>query len=243
MKRYQILFFLLFFCASASYSQQVSAPSIQTSFQNFISTESGNVYRGSSLPVFMIKENTKGNRYLFEKWVKGSVTNDQNVRFLDPNVLYNYDKVGRKLLVLLDSSTVVEINSSDVSKFTVSDDERTYTFQRLQNSTDLNYYEPVVENEKGYSLFKLLITKFKAADYQTNGLIQSGNKYDEYVDTEDFYLLTPKKEMIKLVLKEKSIKSVLNGDPKVESFFSAHKKGKIDENLLKQLVDALNAGS
>jgi hypothetical protein len=242
--KYTINLFVVLFLlnGSPSYAQQVSAPSIQTSFQNFISSESGNVYTGSSLPVFLIRENTKGNRYLFEKWVKGSVTNAENVKFVDPNVRYNYDKVARKLLVLLDSSSIVEINSSDVLNFTIADDSETYTFERLRNSTDLNYYEPIEKNEKGYSLYKLLFTKFKLADYQTNGLIQSGNKYDEYVDTEEFFVLTPKKEMIKLTMKEKSIKAALNDDPKVDSFFSSHKKAKINESLLKELVESLNAG-
>lgn len=74
---------------------QVSAPSIQTAFQNFLNAESGRLYTGSSLPVFLIKENTKGNRYLFDQWVNGSVTNTQGEVYKGSNALFNYDKLGK----------------------------------------------------------------------------------------------------------------------------------------------------
>jgi len=224
---------------------QVSAPSIEAAFQNYLRVEGGsNLYRGSSLPTFLIKEDTRGNRYLFEKWVNGSVTGSDGVVYNFSKFSYNYDKVDGKLFMLMDSTTVMELSSKDIAGFTLKEEDREYHFERLKNSTDLNFYQPVYKDEKGFSLYKLLVTKLVKANYQTNGMIESGNKYDEYVDSEQYFIFSSKGELMKIEFKKKSIEKVLeNESSKVEAFFNDHKNDKVDETFVTSLLQSLNSKS
>lgn len=221
---------------------QVSAPSVETSFQNYIRGGGENM---NEMPSFLIKEDTKGNRYLFEKWVSGAVTGTDGVVYNSSKFSFNYDKVGKKLFMQMDSSkTVMELSSKDIAGFSLKEDDKEYHFERLKNSIDLNFYQPVYKEEKGFSLYKLLATKFVKADYQTNGITESGNKFDEYVDEEQYFILSPKGELIKIEFKKKSIEKALeNESSKVDAFFSDHKKDKVDEEFVKGLLQSLNAKS
>jgi hypothetical protein len=220
---------------------QVSAPSIETAFQNYLHAESGHVYTGSTLPVFLMKEDTKGNRYLYEKWVRGSVLGVDGVVYNSSKYLFNYDKLGQKLFMLLDSNRVLMLNSGDIAGFILQDDTSQYHFERLKNSTDLNFYQTLYKEEKGYSFYKLLKTKFVKADYYTNGLIESGKKYDEYVDEEQFFILSAKQELSRIDFKKKSLEKVLGRDAsKLQIFFDQHKGEKVNEEFVKSLVQFLN---
>lgn len=144
-------------------------------------------------------------------------------------------------MVWLDSTTVIELNSEDIGAFTISNNDTIYHFERLKNSTDLNFYQALYKNEKGFSLYKLLATKFVKADYQTNGLFESGKKYDEYIDTQEYFILSPKGELTKISFRKKSIQKALeNESSKVERFFSQHKNDNVDETLVKNLIESLN---
>jgi len=238
--KFSLLVIAFFLMASQGHSQ-VSGPSIETSFQNYIRSSSGNVNTGSVLPSFLIKQDTKGNRYLYETWVDGSVTGVNGVVYNSPKYRYNYDKINKKLFMLLDTTTIVELSSEDIGGFNLKTDGQVSVFERLKNSTDLNFYQAVYKNDKGYSLYKLLTTKFKKADYQTNGIIESGNKYDEYIDEQVYFVLSPKQELIKISFKKKNIEKVLeNESAKVSTFFSQHKNETLDENLVKELLRYLN---
>ena len=243
MKQTVLIASLLFF--GCKLFSQVSAPSVETAFQNYLRAESGSVYTGSALPTFLVKEDTKGNRYLFEKWVSGSVTGTDGVVYNSSKFSFNYDKVGKKLFMLIDSSnTVMELSSKDIAGFSLKEDDQEYHFERMKNSTDLNFYQPIYKDEKGFSLYKLLLTKYVKADYQTNGITESGNKYDEYVDDEQYFILSSKGELIKIEFKKRSLEKVLeNESSKVEIFFNDHKKDKVDEAFVKSLLQTLNSKS
>ena len=242
MKTRFIFFVTVFFIAHFQTYSQVSGPSIETSFQNYLRSSSGNINTGSVLPSFMIKENTRGNRYLYENWVDGSVTGVNGVVYESPKFKYNYDKISRKLFLRMDTTTVIELSSGDIAGFNLKSDGKVLVFERLKNSTDLNFYQPVYKNEKGYSLYKLLTTKFNRADYQSNGIVESGNKYDEYVDTKEYFILSAKGEMTKIVFKKKAIEKALEKEsPKVQAFFSSHKSDTVDETFVKNLLESLNS--
>ena len=122
---------------------QVSGASVETSFQNYIRSSSGSVNTGSVLPNFLIKQDTKGNRYLYENWVEGSVTGVNGVVYNPPKYRYNYDKINRKLFMLLDTTTIVELSSEDIAGFSLKTNGQVMVFERLKNSTDLNFYQEI----------------------------------------------------------------------------------------------------
>ncbi|MGE5519321.1 MAG: hypothetical protein ACM3VS_05275 [Candidatus Dadabacteria bacterium] len=236
---------VLTFAFTSASAQQVNASSVETSFKNFLSAGSSRISSGGALPVFLVKENTKGNRYLFDKWVNGWVVGTQNVTYKAPNTQFNYDKMTEKLLVLVDGTTVIELNTADILSFTIGEGESQHTFVRLKNSTDEHFYEQVTSNNKGYALYKQLITKLKKADYETNGIFESGNKFDEYKDEYQYFVVTPKQELLKITaFKEKVIKNALGNEAKkVDTFISSHKGQKIDEQYVKGLIEYVNSES
>jgi hypothetical protein len=241
MKPKSILFTAFISLTISKAFSQVSAPSMETAFQNYIRSSQGSVGNASVLPSFRIKEDTKGNRYLYDKWVSGSVTGVDGVVYNSPNFHYNYDKISQKLFMLLDSNKVLELSSGNIAGFNLKGDTNEYQFERLKNSTDLNFYQPVYKNEKGYSLYKLLVTKFKRADYQTNGIIESGNKYDEYVDEVEYFIASPKQEISKITFKKKNLEKALERESaKVDTFFSLN-RAKVDEDFVTKLLQSINA--
>lgn len=236
-----IAFGVLILLASSNIFSQVSPPSIETAFKNYLQAESGHVYTGSGLPVFLIKEDTKGNRYLYEKWVRGSVVGVDGVVYNSSKYLFNYDKVAQKLLMLLDSNKMLTLNSGDISGFTLQDDTSQYHFERIKNSTDLDFYQPLYKDEKGYSFYKLVKTKFMKADYQSNGIVESGRKYDEYVDEAQFFILSAKQELSRIDFKKKSLEKVFDQEAsKLQLFFDQHKGEKVNEEFVSSLVQFIN---
>jgi hypothetical protein len=136
----------------------------------------------------------------------------------------------------------MELSSKEIAGFSLKDDTTEYHFERLKNSTDLNFYQPVYKDEKGYSLYKLLSTKLVQADYQTNGITETGNKYDEFVDEQQYFILSSKGELMKIEFKKKSIEKILENEAaKVEAFFNDHKRDKIDETLVTALLKSINS--
>ena len=241
MKTKFILSTALFAVTSSIAYSQTSAPSIETSFQNYIRYSAGSVNSGSVLPNFVIKENTRGNRYLYENWVDGFVIGTDGNTYNSPRFKYNNDKISRKLFMLYDSATIIQLSSGDIAAFTLKSPESDLSFERLKNSTDQNFYQALYKGDKGYALYKLLTTKFSKADYETNGIIESGKKYDEYVDTEEYYILSPKQGLTKITFKKKAIDKALETDyNKVQAFYGQHKSDVVDQEFVKQLLQYLN---
>ena len=143
--------------------------------------------------------------------------------------------------MLMDSATVIELSSGAIAGFSLKADGRVQVFERLKNSSDLNFYQPVYKDDKGYSLYKLLTTKFKKADYQSNGIIESGNKYDEYTDQLEYFIVSPKQELVKITFKKKALEKALeNESSKVDGFFNQHKGDEVNEDFVKKLLQFLN---
>src|SRR5262249_11457199 len=94
----------------------------------------------------------------------------------------------------------------------------------------------------GYGLYKLTKTTFKKADFHTDGMVESGNNYDEFADDVSYYILAPgATTATKIELKKKSIKEVLAGaKQKTDDYLSAHRGEDINEDFLTGLVGSLN---
>jgi hypothetical protein len=93
-----------------------------------------------------------------------------------------------------------------------------------------------------YSLCKKIKTHFEKSDYKSTGMIETGNKYDEFVDEKEYEVFNKRdKQFQKISLKKNSINDVLFKDaPLVKKYFSDHKEDEIDEVFLKGLIDFIN---
>ena len=218
------------------------ANTLQNDFANFAKSDNSLAFTAGLVPTFTTKEETVGSRYLFTKWVNGSVVNSHDSVFAKPSLLFNYDKVSKKLLLTENKSTAIEVFLDQIKSFTLKDDNKEYDFERVPVINSSDFFRALVKNESKYSLYGLMQTKFIKANYSTNGISESGNKFDEYKDEVTYYIVLPGgKEFKKVELKKKSIKQTLNADAaKVNDYFSAHEQDAVNEDFLVNLVKNLN---
>ena len=244
MKKHAVVVVLLLLYGMGAFAQAGDRDqSIQNDLQNYVNAESSRNYSGSFLPVFNNKENTVGSRYLFGRWVHGKVINTSNEQINDDTYVFNYDKINRKLLATQDNKTVLEINDEDLQSFTLVYDEITVVFERVPLINKTDFFVPLVESEKGYSLYKKLQTRFQKANFTTNGLIQSGKNYDEYVDESEYYIVLPgNHEVRKVGLTRKSLKEIFKQDmTRLRRYYTEHSGEAFDENYVAGLVNFLNS--
>lgn len=199
-------------------------------------------YTGSLLPVFTHKEETKGSRYLLGEWAKGSVVNADNSTFNNPAYLYNYDKMEGRLLMTGDKQTAIEVNKAQIKSFTIYVDKDNLLEYESVPSVDNNHFAEVISAGKKYKIYKLTKTKFVKANYHTDGMVSSGNPYDEYVDENSYFVLNIQSSKIqKFGLKKKSVKEAFASEgEKTDKFFSENNSEAINDTFLKSLGDYLN---
>lgn len=205
---------------------------------------SNTIYFGGGIPVFSAVKETRGSKYLLEDWGKGSVVMMNGDHLNTSALLFNYDKISKALLITADKKILIEVNKDSMQAFSITNaDGEEYKYQRVAAINPNNFYQPLVANAEKYSAFKLPQTKFVKSDYHSNGLVETGTPYDEYVDTYEYYIVMPGgKTFQKLAdLKSKSIKAALATDAaKVDTYFSQHKREDVNEVFLTGLVSFLN---
>lgn len=201
-------------------------------------------YRMSALPAFTIKEDTKGNRYLLaNRWGQGVVVTRADSLVDNKALLFNFDKIQQKLYTTKDLNTIIELDQKEIKAFAIKDGDSLMIFDRVAAIDSQRYFIVVVPAVAGkYSFYRDIRTRFIKSDYHSDGMTESGNPYDEYVDNNSYYVVLPggvkarrlemKKKYIKEILPEESIR--------VNQFFDKHRYDAIDETLLKQLITYLN---
>lgn len=245
MKKFNSCCFVFLFYSVNIFSQNnVKDQSIQNDFQNYQNTESSRNYTGSYLTVFKNKEGTVGSRYLFNSWVNGKVT-DKNDKEINTNgYSFNYDKIAGKLLATPDKKTIIEIDDTAINSYSFFGPAgEQILFKKIKNIDPAKFLIVLAEGSGNTcSLYKSLKTEFVKASFTSNGIIQSGNKYDEYVDKYEYYIMfSNSKTFTKVELKERSIKKVLaNNEEKVKAFFASHNEDEMNESLLVKLISYLN---
>lgn len=182
-----------------------------------------------------------GSRFIFNKWVPGYIIKSDGSIAQNQNFLFNYDKMQGDLYYN-ENGKVTTNDKSVVKGFVlISPQDQFVAFELIPGiSNDL--YAIVLSSGPKYRLYKLIKTKYIPADYKTDGLASSGNKYDEYADDNTYYVMNVKTSAIQpLQLRKKSIKEAfaVEGD-KLNSFMTAHSGDKIDDDYLKALGNALN---
>ena len=223
-------------------NETITQKQVYNSVQDFGKAEASRLYQGSALTVFHQKEETQGSRYLFNWWVNGTML-DTNLTVINTaDFSFNYDKVGKKLLATRDKNTIIEINDMAINSFILKTDTSIAKFEKIPAISKKEFLIELVKDEVRYSLYKSMKTTFQKADYSNNGLIESGKKYDEFVDEFEYYIIFPGGNQFKKVeLKKKSIREALsNEEVKVKQYFSKSETGVINELFLKELILFLN---
>ncbi|MER3497874.1 MAG: hypothetical protein C4308_04195 [Chitinophagaceae bacterium] len=231
---------LLILTSVAFYSYSQNSLSIAGDFQTFSSGLQGGVM-SSSVTSFKKKGDVVGSQFLFTDWVKGMITANSGIQFSDG--LFNFDKMGQKLFVLVSDSGKTNsfaIDKSQVKSVTLTDGNKSYTFERIPSLNKDQLYILLAKGPK-YSLYASVKTTFIASDYSTNGIVSSGNMYDEYKDEYSYNIVLADGSVHEISLKRKAIKTFFAADKvKLEEFLKTHDDSSIDEKFLSLLVVYLN---
>jgi hypothetical protein len=207
------------------------------------SSPNGTVYTGAAIPVFNHKEDTKGTRYLFEKWVSGTVIDSGGNTFHASSFVYNYDKVTRNLLLTQDMNQVVEVDKAIVRAFTLKADGNEYSFEKVDVIDKSGCLQVLVKKEGKYALYKYVKAKFVKSDYHTDGMVESGNPYDEYVDESRYFILYPDGTTFhELPMRMKPLRELLSSEAggKAAAYLKEHRYDFVKPELLVGLISAMN---
>jgi len=196
---------------------------------------------GVMLPVIEHKEETRGSRYLLNRFAKGLIVDHQDHVINDPGMLLNYDKIDGQLMIAKDGKNYLEVDKEKVAAFALKTEDSSYVFLNVPILSKENYFLLIANGTK-YSAYKSVRTKFVKSNYTSNGLVETGNNYDEYVDKQTYYWVDQKNEKAGIFeLKKKSIKEAFASEAaKVDAYFSLHKHEDVDENFVKNLISYLN---
>ncbi len=211
------------------------------SYHVVTTASSSNIYQGSAIPSFHTKEDTKGSIYLFKTWMKGMVANpNDSIIVDDPQNFYNVNKSTGELTMTRDFASGLSVNKNNVKFFILYDTNKvTHRFLKVPVIDNSSFCEAIAFGDN-YDIFKLTTTKFVKSDYHSDGIASSGNNYDEYVDTENYYLLNVSDgTATKFELKKKSLKQIFTM-PKATEYFAAHKSDDLNDQFLKGLGDNIN---
>ena len=223
--------------------QTVNSQLVQGNLQEF-SSSMGAHFSHSGIAAFSLKEETKGSRYLFTGgWARGKVVTMSNSLTDNPHLSFNYDKMNHNLFITEDMRKVLEVEKEQVRAFDLRIDGKEYNFKRI-SAIDSNQFVQVLSEEPGkYAFYKLTKTRFVKSNYHSDGMVESGNPYDEYVDEYYYFLVPPDGKSYKLitVLKTKALKELLRSDnPRAMAYISQHKYDPVDEPFLLGMVEYIN---
>ena len=227
-----------FLICTKTFSQNGLA-NVNGSFGDFGQYSMHPLTSGYSINSFNTIDNTRGRRYLFDEWVRGSVVNKAGKLINSEEYYFNFDKVNNNLLVTKDKKEIIEVNKESIKEIQLLEKDVEYDLVKEEKITPFRFVEILVKNEN-VSVYKTINTRLVKANFTTNGLTESGNPYDEYVDAPT-YFIGYKGEFRPVSLKFSSMKKSLPEESKkVKQFYADHLNDEVDEVYLKNLVIFLN---
>lgn len=199
--------------------------------KRMLETQSGN----SQIAVAgFTHEPTRGSPYLFVNWVHGLAISTGDSLLYTINSLYNYDKITGNLVFTTDGNNIMKVNNQGIKYFSLFNGELyPHVFENAPEISNKSFVEVLVSTPK-YKVYKQTDTKLMRADFHTDGVIESGHKYDEYVDAPHYYFVKlPGGKARQFSLKKKSIKELFGGD--ADKFIESQSPADIDDNYLRRL--------
>jgi hypothetical protein len=231
------LWLCIIFCISFCFGKVVAQEPAEPKLPSFLDRNP------ELLPHFFEKEKVVGSPYLAKSWAQGYIELINNHRIPEPDqeMLFNYDKM-QNLIYVIDNNYKLRTYPIDsVRSFELQENNMLYTFQKISWISNKFYLTPVIESTKGYSLYKRLLTNYFWADYSSDGYSSKGRKFDEFIDTYEYFLIYPgNKSFRKLLLKENAVRRAFKDDSNLlDGFFSLHDT-EINEQSLLGIVQYIN---
>ncbi|SHM81460.1 carboxypeptidase-like regulatory domain-containing protein [Mucilaginibacter sp. OK098] len=180
------------------------------------------------------QEPTKGSPYMFVNWVQGFAVSKGDSLLFDLNSLYNYDKMSGDLLFTRDKNVIMQVNKQQVKYFSLSDGKLyPHVFESAPAISKKPFVELLVNTSK-YKVYKITDTRLERANFHSDGVIETGNRYDEYQDVVHYYFVKlPDGAAKQFSLKWKAIKELFAGD--ADKFLASHNSLDINDDYLREL--------
>lgn len=235
---------ILPFFSCIGYAQENSnAISLQNALSDFSSAQNTRIYTGSAIPTFSSKEQTSGSRYLYNDWATGTLVTTGGEQINHHELLYNYDKMGKVLLVTADKQIIIEVNAANIQSFTLSKDSQEMVFEKVSQVSNENFLQVLYKDTTKYSLYKQVKTVFEKANYTTDGIYEYGHKYDAFIDNSTYYVTKAGSKNVIVVadLRIKTLRAAFAEESaKFEAYYKEHRNNEINEIFLADLVSFLN---
>jgi hypothetical protein len=198
---------------------------------------------GAMLPVMPHKEEMRGSRYLLPYAVHG-VAVDQNDNIIrDSSYFFNYDKVEGKLMLTRDGLKFLTVDKDKIHAFGFRSKDSSFVFLNIPLINSGDYFLVVALGEH-FGIYKTLSSRFKRSNYVSNGMVETGKNYDEYLDLSNYYLIDiSKNKYFPFELKKKSLMEIMKDQPAGKQFLIDHRYEEINDAFLRGLTFALNTGS
>jgi hypothetical protein len=223
-----------------SFSTNAEVTNSQTFAKDFDQYSMRPILNHGSMFSYGNEYNAKGTRLLFEGWVKGTVVKNSGEEIIGDKYFFNFDKITNNLLVTIDKQEIIEVYKDSIKSFKFSERGKVYAFEKVMSIQRYKFVQVLIKNNDNYSVYKSINTRFVPADYETNGLTESGNAYNEFVDANKYYIVY-KDEVRPIDLKFTSIKKALKeNSSRVKDFYADHLMDEVDENYLTSIVDYLD---
>ncbi|MDP9077271.1 MAG: carboxypeptidase-like regulatory domain-containing protein [Bacteroidota bacterium] len=183
-------------------------------------------------------EPTRGSRYLYDNWVPGFGINTKDSIVVETANLYNYDKMNGNIMYTNDGRSMAAVSTQQVKTFTLYDKSGgAHVYENAPMVSNKPFTEILLKTPK-YRIYKKVDTKLQRADFHTDGVIENGHRYDEYIDDERYYFVGANDNKAQSIsLKKSTLKKLLAGD--ADSFISAQGSRDVDEDYVRDLGKSL----
>lgn len=189
-----------------------------------------------TLSLIFTEEKIHGSPYLVRGWLNGVVelSDHQKISGKEQKLLFNYDKINDRIYVVNADQKIWYYPIDSVSSFDLQDSTTHYSFEKVHTISERFFLSPVILSDKGYSLYKRLITEYRPSDFVNGGYYNEGKKYNEYIDFYEYYVIFPgDKKVRKLYLTEKSVARALkNESALVNTYFQINSMEFNEQSLL-----------
>lgn len=230
MKKLKAVFIILTFLPALLFSQTSGQGNTFSSDQTFINPSNGmSNIAGTNVPMQRdLYEGVKGSPMLCKNFVKGFIVTKDTFNTID-NYTYNFDIYKQELHIRAPDGKVKIPFNNQIRGFQLIDNGIAHNFRKAKvpNDNGNKFYEIISETPQ-YSLLKLWIRKFVAANAVDRGPVVSGRQYDEFEEDETYFFKINDgayKELKKLT-KNNFIELLPSQVKSIEMYWKIHKLSK-----------------
>lgn len=176
-------------------------------------------------------------------WLRGNAELADGRHLPEPGkaFFFNFDKMTGRLYITDGISRIWHYSSDSVASFTLADSNSVLSFGKEPMISRTHFLQILVRSEKGYNVYREWITKLNRSEFQDAGYYTTGQRYDEYVDLFNYFIVYPgHRRFRRLGLTVHAIHKALPAESARLNAFFSQTSGSVDVNTFVYLMQFLN---